>query len=138
MKKIIFLDVDSELYRSDLNKISFILRSFQDYLDAKSAFPELKVGTWGGVGETALFGDIGVKDIGKAYAIEVLLSYLNAKKEDTIALGDAAIDIPMLEFFHIGVAMGNGGDAIKAMADYITGDVDQDGLSHAFQHLGLI
>lgn len=129
---------DGELYRSDVNKISFILQNFQDYLDAKSTFPELKVGTWGGVGETALFGDIGVKDISKAYAIEVLLSYLNAKREDTIAFGDAAIDIPMLEFCHIGVAMGNGGDAIKAMADYITGDVDQDGLSHAFQHLGLI
>ncbi len=37
-----------------------------------------------------------------------------------------------------GVAMGSGGDEIKAMADYVTDDVDEDGLYKAFVHLGLI
>ncbi|WP_150540117.1 Cof-type HAD-IIB family hydrolase [Actinobacillus vicugnae] len=129
---------DGELYRNDLNKISFILESYQDHLDSKQAFPELKAGTWGGVGEVALFGDLGVKDISKAYAIEVLLKYLNMQQADTFAFGDAKIDIPMLEFCQVGVAMGNGGEEIKAMADYITDDVDQDGLAKAFQHFGLI
>ncbi len=50
------------LYREDVNKISFVLRVYQDYLDAAAAFPGLKAGTWGGSGETALFGDLGVKD----------------------------------------------------------------------------
>src|SRR5699024_1448595 len=45
-------------YRSDITKISFILDSYEDYLVAKARFPELKVGTWGGAGEKALFGDI--------------------------------------------------------------------------------
>ena len=44
----------AELYRADLNKISFILKSYQDHLDSKEAFPELKAGTWGGKGEHAL------------------------------------------------------------------------------------
>ena len=127
-----------ELYRDDVNKVSFILRSYQDHLDSIQEFPDLQPGTWGGKGEIALFGDLGVKDITKAHAIDQLLNYLGAKREDTIAFGDAKVDIPMLEYCHIGVAMGNGGNEIKAMADYITDDVDQDGLYHAFVHFGLI
>lgn len=127
-----------ELYRDDVNKVSFILRSYQDHLDSIQEFPDLQPGTWGGKGEIALFGDLGVKDITKAHAIDQLLNYLGAKREDTIAFGDAKVDIPMLEYCHIGVAMGSGGDEIKAMADYITDDVNQDGLYHAFVHFGLI
>lgn len=127
-----------ELYRDDLNKISFILDSYKDYLDAKKAFPDLEAGTWGGKGETALFGDLGVKNINKANAIEHLLKYLNADISDTIAFGDARVDIPMLEYCAYGVAMGNGGAEIKEAADYITDDAENDGLWKAFKKLSLI
>ena len=53
----------ADLYRDDVNKVSYILDSYQDFLDAREQFPDLQNGTWGGAGETALFGDIGVKDI---------------------------------------------------------------------------
>ena len=129
---------DGELYRDDLNKISFVLDSYQDHLDSKAAFPQLVANTWGGRGETALFGDLGVKDINKAHAIDVLLEHLGAKKEDTIAFGDAKIDISMLEYCEIGVSMGNGGPEILAMADMVTDDVEHDGLYNAFQKLGLL
>ena len=127
-----------DLYRDDVNKISFILSSYQDHLDSIQEFPDLKAGTWGGKGEIALFGDLGVKDITKAHAIDVLLNHLGAKIEDTFAFGDAKVDIPMLEYCHVGVAMKSGGDEIKAMADYVTDDVDQDGLYKAFVHFGII
>lgn len=127
-----------ELYRNDLNKVSFILENYQDYLDAKEAFPDLQTGTWGGVGETALFGDLGVKDITKAHAIDVLLQHLGADKADTIAFGDAKIDIPMLEYCSVGISMGNGGDEIRAIADFITDDVGENGLYNAFKKLNLI
>ncbi len=127
-----------ELYRDDLNKVSFILSDYQDFLDARERFPQLQAGTWGGKGETALFGDLGVKNITKAYAIEKLLEHLHRDVSDTIAIGDAKIDIPMLEYCSYGVAMGSGGDEIKAMADYITTDVDKDGIWNAFEYLGLI
>lgn len=127
-----------ELYRDDVNKISFVLSSYQDHLDSITEFPNLKPGTWGGKGEIALFGDLGVKDITKAHAIDVLLKHLGAKKEDTFAFGDAKVDILMLEYCEVGVAMGSGGDEIKAMADYVTDDVDKDGLYNAFVHFGLI
>lgn len=129
---------DGNLYREDVNKISFVLHSYQDYLDAAAAFPDLKAGTWGGSGEAALFGDLGVKDITKAHAIDVLLAHLGAERADTIAFGDAKVDIPMLEYCAYGVAMGNGGDEIRAMADFVTDDVEHDGLWNAFRKLGLL
>lgn len=127
-----------ELYRDDLNKVSFLLSGYQDYLDAKAAFPNLRAGTWGGKGEEALFGDLGVKDIDKSTAVEALLEYLHGDLADTIAFGDAKVDIPMLECCHLGVAMGSGGPEIRAMADLVTDGVDEDGLLHAFQKLGLV
>lgn len=129
---------DGNLYRDDLNKISFILHSYQDHLDSKEAFPELKAGTWGGRGEEVLFGDLGVKDINKAYAVDLILDHLDADRTDTIAVGDAKVDIPMLEACQIGVAMGNGGPEILAVADLITDDVGQDGLYKAFEKLNLL
>ncbi|MCG9872088.1 HAD family hydrolase [Streptococcus suis] len=129
---------DGQLYRNDLNKVSFVLDSYQDHLDSKQAFPQLVANTWGGRGESALFGDLGVKDIDKAHVISVLLDYLGASQADTIAFGDAKIDISMLDYCAVGVAMGNGGAEILAMADMITDDVEEDGLYNAFERLGLL
>lgn len=125
-------------YRNDVNKISYVLNSYHDFLETKERFPGYKHGTWGGEYDKALFGDIGLSGIDKAKAIEYVLSELGANKEQTIAIGDAKIDIPMLEYCQIGIAMGNGGNEIKSIADYITDDVDEDGLYKAFEYLKLI
>lgn len=129
---------DGELYRADVNKVSFILNSYQDHLDSIKEFPDLNAGTWGGKGEIALFGDLGIKNINKSSAISYLIEHLGADIKDTIAFGDANVDIPMLEYCHIGVAMGSGGTEIKKMADIVTDDVEADGLYKAFKKLELI
>ncbi|AYW45338.1 HAD family hydrolase [Tetragenococcus koreensis] len=126
------------LYREDVNKISFILDSYEDFLAAQKMFPSLKVGTWGGVGEKALFGDIALKNIDKAVAIDELLNFLAKDVSNSLAFGDAKVDIPMLHHCQIGVAMGNGGNEIKKIADYITASVEDDGLYKAFEHFQLI
>ena len=128
----------AELYRDDVNKISYVLNSYRDHLDMKAAFPNLKNGTWGGKGELALFGDIGAAEITKAFAVNTLLDHLGARKEDTIAFGDAKIDIPMFECCAYSVCMGSGGEEAKAAADYVTDDVECDGLYKAFEKLSLI
>lgn len=127
-----------ELYRDDLNKVSFVLSSYQDHLDSIAEFPDLVARTWGGKGERALFGDLGVKGVDKAHAVRVLVEHLGADMADTIAVGDAKVDIPMFEVCATSVCMGSGGEEAKAAADYVTTDVDDDGLYHAFKHLGLI
>lgn len=57
-------------------------------------------------------------------------AYIDAA-EETMAFGDAGNDIDMLEFVHIGVAMGNATDEVKAHADFITASVDEDGIEKA-------
>lgn len=127
-----------DIYRDKVNKVSFILNDYSDYLEAKEFFSNFKVGTWGGANETALFGDIALKNIDKQSGIRLLLNHLNKSDSQTIAFGDAKVDIPMLEYCNIGVAMRNGGSEIKSMADYITDAVTDDGLYKAFRHFGLI
>lgn len=127
-----------ELYRDDINKISFILSSYQDHLDSKTEFPELIANTWGGKDEQALFGDLSPKGITKKNAIDILLKHLGRSVEDTIAFGDAKIDISMFELCNYSVAMGNAGPETKEAADYVTTDVNDDGIWNAFKYLKLI
>ena len=127
-----------DAWREDVNKISFVLRTYQDHLDSITEFPDMIAHTWGGVGESAIFGDLAPAGITKKYAIELLLEHLGADQKDTISFGDAKIDLSMFELCAFNVAMGNGGPEIKAAADYITDDVNSDGLYNAFRYLGLI
>lgn len=125
------------LDRDDVNKLSYVLDSYDDHLAAKEAFPGLQHGTWGGRDTEALFGDIGPTGITKAHAVEALLDHLDADPRDTIAFGDATVDIPMFQACAVGVAMGNASDDLKALATLITDDVEDDGLARSFSHLGL-
>ena len=126
-----------DLYRDDVNKISFILNSYEDYLDAVKEFPDLKVGTWGGKGEEAIFGDVSIYT-DKAEAIAILLDYLNEDVKNTFAIGDSETDIPMLKYCGIGIAVNSGSKETKAVADYVTDDVDKDGFYKAMKHYNLI
>lgn len=126
-----------DLYRDDVNKVSFVLRSYQDHLDSIKEFPNLIANTWGGKDEQALFGDLGPQGITKAHAINVLIDYLHEDVKNTISFGDAKIDLSMFDCCAYNVAMGNGGPEIKAAADYITDDVNNDGLYKAFEYLHL-
>ena len=128
----------AEPVRDDVNKISFILNTYQDYLDATEYFTGFQVNTWGGKGEHALFGDVARGGINKRTALEFLEAHHQLDPNYTIAIGDAKVDIPMLEYAAVGVAVGNGGEEIKAMADYVTDAVSEDGLYNAFKHFGLI
>ena len=55
-----------------------------------------------------------------------------------IAISGPVLSVICIEYCHYGVAMGSGGPEIKAMADFITTDVDKDGMWNAFVHLGLV
>lgn len=85
----------------------------------------------------------GGKDIiaaggGKMAGIKRYLEYAGIKREEIIAFGDAENDLDMLRFAGIGVAMGNGSEEAKAAADYVTADIDDDGIEKALKHFNLI
>lgn len=82
--------------------------------------------------------DVIAKGGGKVSGIKRYLEVNHILSEEIIAFGDGDNDADMLKFAGIGVAMGNGWDAAKAAADYITTDVDEDGIEAALKHFGLI
>lgn len=125
------------LYRDDVMKISYILGDYADHEAAVQAFPGLQHGVWGGRGAEALFGDVGVAGVTKAVAVQAVVEHLRFDQAQTVAFGDAAVDLPMFEACAYSVAMGNSSPEVLAVADYVTTDVEDDGLARAFAELGL-
>ena len=83
-------------------------------------------------------GEVTDGRITKGTAIAHVLAYYNAESFDAIGIGDSGNDIPMLKACGIGIAMGNGQQECKDAADYVTGDILDDGIRNAFLHFGLI
>lgn len=85
-----------------------------------------------------LFTDVIPKGGSKWIGILKILERFGIDQADTMAFGDGGNDIEMLSHVGIGVAMGNAEDEVKAVADYVTGSVDEDGIAKALEHFGLI
>ena len=83
-------------------------------------------------------GEVSLKGIHKANAIEFLLNHLNISNENTYAYGDGMNDKEMLEFVNIGVAMGNAKEKLKFIADDITDTHDNNGIYNSFKKYALI
>ncbi|WP_303899776.1 Cof-type HAD-IIB family hydrolase [Anaerotruncus colihominis] len=79
------------------------------------------------------FSDIGPRGGSKAVGIEKLAAHFSIPMSDVMAIGDGENDIDMLRAAGIGVAMGNASDAVKKVANYVTTDVDHDGILNAFK-----
>ena len=75
---------------------------------------------------------------GKVAGIRYFLEREGLCAEECIAFGDAENDIDMLEFCGIGVAMGNAQDQVKKIADYVTADIDDDGIEKALRFYGIL
>lgn len=74
----------------------------------------------------------------KGKAIKKLCEIMNISLEECMAFGDADNDVEMLKMCGVGVCMGNGKDKPKAAADYVTDDIDKDGIYKALKHYEII
>ncbi len=92
----------------------------------------------GNVKTASSFGELNNEGVTKATGMQKYLESVGASREDTIAIGDSANDLEMLDYAHVSVAMGNGTDAVKSAADFVTTAVDNNGIYSAFVRLGLI
>lgn len=82
--------------------------------------------------------DMVPKGLSKQTGVEAVCNLYNITQQQTMAFGDGENDLEMLEHCQIGVAMGNSIDSIKEIADYITTDIDNDGIANALKHYKLI
>ena len=84
------------------------------------------------------FTDLIPADGGKPEGMKRFMRHYGWTREQTIAFGDGGNDADMLAFAGIGVAMGNATEPAKAAADYITDDVDHDGIMNALRHFNVL
>lgn len=75
------------------------------------------------------YTEISAQNVDKWYALEFLMSKLNIKKEEIVAIGDNINDKKMIEEAGLGVAMGQSNPTIKEIANYITDSNEQDGVA---------
>lgn len=81
------------------------------------------------------FTDVIHRDSSKAVGLDSLCRHFGIRQDETVAFGDGANDIEMLGWSGIGVAMGNAADEVKAHADRVTADVDNEGILQAVEQM---
>ncbi|CDQ19906.1 hypothetical protein SAMN05192559_103149 [Halobacillus karajensis] len=82
--------------------------------------------------------DVLPKGGSKAEGIKKLVEAAGLHMEDTYAFGDGLNDIEMIREVGTGIAMGNAVSETKAVSDFVTKDVAEDGIAHAIYELGLL
>ena len=92
-----------------------------------------KMARWGTHG-----ADIIATEGGKAVGMKFFSELLGILPEEMMAFGDAQNDIDMIEYAGIGIAMGNGEECLKQIADYVTSDVDENGVFNALHNYNLL
>jgi Cof subfamily protein (haloacid dehalogenase superfamily) len=71
--------------------------------------------------------------VNKGVALAFVAERYGATLAETLAVGDAWNDLPLLDAAGIGVAMGSGPPELLARADAVVGDVAHDGVAEAIE-----
>lgn len=74
----------------------------------------------------------------KASCIDFLMEYFHISEKDCYIFGDSPNDMPMMTHAGISIAMGNGYDSVKEVSDYVTTEIDKDGIYLALKHFNVI
>ena len=75
------------------------------------------------------------KNVDKTFGLKHLLKILDIKNNEMVCCGDSFNDIRMIQYAGVGVAMKNGQEKLKAVANYVTkNDNDHDGIVEVIEH----
>jgi hydroxymethylpyrimidine pyrophosphatase-like HAD family hydrolase len=83
-------------------------------------------------------GEISAKGAHKGAAAAWVAGYHGIDQKNTIAFGDSDNDSTILKYAGLGIAMGNGDEALKRVADDVAGHVRRNGLAKVFRKYGLL
>lgn len=76
-------------------------------------------------------------DVSKARALAMVAERLGIAQADVCAIGDNTNDTDMVRWAGFGVAMGNAPSALKGLAKYVTGTVDEAGVAQVIERFVL-
>lgn len=97
---------------------------------ATERFPELTL-----VRSGPTYLEVMPKNISKRAAMEKLREHYNVDREKLVAFGDHFVDLEMLCYAGLGVAMGNAPEEVKQAANRITASNDEEGIYIVLRHL---
>lgn len=75
---------------------------------------------------------------GKGFAVFKILELCKIKPENAYVFGDSTNDIDMLKVVKHAVIMGEHDKAIEEYAEFVTKNVEDDGIAYAMKHYGII
>jgi hypothetical protein len=112
------------------------LRSPQEKAGAEIFYPQFKDSLSFSLTKTPAYPEVDfinvlAPEVSKGRALRALTSYLEISLTEVMAIGDGANDISLLSSAGLAIAMGSAPDELKAVADYVTFDVDNNGLAAA-------
>jgi len=117
------------IYRNSKSDMDSLQKRFSDqFLILPNSFGEVQ-------GEFS--GEVTEIGVTKKTGIRRIQEHLDINRKDIIAFGDNWNDIEMIKYAGIGIAMGNGVEELKAVADIVTPSVEDDGVAIQLNKLGL-
>lgn len=129
---------EADILKDPISKISFLQteKPYREiYEDLHQQFDLIRA-TFAPLGPES--GEIGCQGVSKAHGMQIVEDHFHIPIEQTIAIGDGENDLCMFEHAHISVAMGNAKENVKEKAGFVTTDLEEDGILHAFERLHLI
>lgn len=122
-----------EIKKDKINKLLAIDYSNPERIsryekELQEIFPDLYI-----VKSTPYFLEFSSPQASKKCAVEFLQKHWSLKKEEILTIGDQNNDIALLQAGGVKIAMGNATEELKAVADYITSSVYEDGFVAAME-----
>lgn len=93
-------------------------------------FPELSIQCSG-----ATYLEVTQQGVSKRTAVQALQEHFHLDRENIVACGDHFVDMEMLQYAGLGIAMGNAPEEVQEAADQITASNDEDGVYIALKRL---
>jgi Cof subfamily protein (haloacid dehalogenase superfamily) len=81
------------------------------------------------------FLELASPDVTKGSGLAFLAKRLGFTREQTVGFGDGENDVELLEWAGYGVAMANGHERVKAIADWICPSVNEEGVAQTIEAL---
>ena len=103
--------------------------AFQRWFDGRLQLSRARTPAYPGV----TFNNILAPHVSKGKALEALAAHFGLSLEEVMAVGDGSNDISLIKTSGLGIAMGNATEELKEVADYVTMDIEEDGLAVAIR-----